>query len=454
MRGTALAMGGQERIGLCRVMVLGMGATGASVARYLAARNETALFCDTRREAPASAEIAAVMPDSARCAGPELPPLPHTVEQVIVSPGVPLDLPPLVTARERGLQICSDIDLFMQECRAPVIAITGSNGKSTVTAMTAAALEGAGWHAPAGGNLGTPALDLLDSQADAYVLELSSFQLERSQPVAAAVAVLLNLSPDHLDSHGGFQAYAQAKARIYLACRHAVVNRDEPTLADLPGRDTAVSGFSLLPPEPGDFGLVQRGGEAWLACGERPLLPATDLKVVGQHNIANALAALALGAALGADPQSLVAGLREFPGLPHRMQCVWRDNDVTWIDDSKATNVGAALTSINGVQGPLILIAGGDAKGGDFSALARALRDRDCQAILLGKDRAQLAAALQGVCEVCLVADMDEAVSVAAALAKPGTKVLLAPACSSLDAYTDYRARGRAFRAAVQELRA
>jgi len=366
-----------------------------------------------------------------------------------VSPGVPLDLPPLVKARERGLEICSDIDLFMGECRAPVIAVTGSNGKSTVTAMTAAALAGAGWQAPAGGNLGTPALDLLDANADAYVLELSSFQLERSQPLAAAAAVVLNLSPDHLDTHGGFDAYRRAKARIYLACRHAVVNRDEPGLAALPGRDAAVSGFTLFAPESGDFGLLQRDGEAWLACGERPLLRAAELNVAGRHNVANALAALALGAALGADPQSMIAGIRDFPGLPHRMQRVHRAGGVTWIDDSKATNVGAAVTSINGVQGPLVLIAGGDAKGGDFAALAAALSGRQCTAVLLGQDRERLASALHDVCELCLVADMAEAVTVAGALAKPGTTVLLAPACSSLDMYADYAARGNAFRAAA-----
>ncbi|UCG74352.1 MAG: UDP-N-acetylmuramoyl-L-alanine--D-glutamate ligase [Chromatiales bacterium] len=443
-------MGEQATHGQCRVLVLGMGATGASVARYLAARGDTAVFCDTRGAAPGRAAIAAAMPESTLYSGPALPELPHTVEQVVVSPGVPLDLPLLVKAHERGLEICSDIDLFMRECRAPVVAVTGSNGKSTVTAMTAAALAGAGWHAPAGGNLGTPALDLLDASADAYVLELSSFQLERTRPIAAAVAVVLNLSPDHLDSHTSFDAYAQAKQRIYLACRHAVVNRDEPALAALPGRDAVVSGFTLLAPEPGDFGLLQRDGDAWLACGERPLLRAADLQVAGRHNYANALAALALGAALGADPQSMVAGLRDFPGLPHRMQCVHRGAGVTWIDDSKATNVGAAVTSVNGVPGPLVLIAGGDAKGAEFSALADALHGRDCKAVLLGQDRERLAAALQRVCEVCMVADMDEAVAVAGALANPGTTVLLAPACSSLDMYTDYAARGDAFCAAAK----
>jgi UDP-N-acetylmuramoylalanine--D-glutamate ligase len=433
-----------------RILVLGMGSTGASVARYLAARGESAIFCDTRTAAPGEAAIAAALPAAERHAGPALPPLPNTVERVIVSPGVSLGEPLLVAARERGLEILSDIDLFMREARAPVIAVTGSNGKSTVTAMTAAALSAAGWRVPAGANLGTPALDLLDVRADAYALELSSFQLERSQPVAAAAAVLLNLTPDHLDAHAGIDAYRAAKARIYLACRHAVVNRDAPELAALPGADIAVSGFTLRAPAPGDFGIVQRDGAAWLACGERPLLATAELRVAGSHNHANALAALALGTAVGADPVSLVAGLREFPGLPHRMQLVTRQGGVAWIDDSKATNVGAAVTSIRSVSGPLVLLAGGYGKGARFEGLAAALQGRDCAAVLLGRDRDRLAAALQGTCRVRLAGDMAEAVQLAAALAEPGATVLLAPACSSLDMFDSYAARGEAFRAAVE----
>jgi UDP-N-acetylmuramoylalanine--D-glutamate ligase len=443
-------MNQQARQERCRVLVFGMGATGASVARYLAARNETAMFCDTRPLAPGRAAILAAMPTAQLHMGSDLPALPHTVERVIVSPGVSLEQPMVVTARDRGLEVLSDIDLFMTEARVPVIAVTGSNGKSTVTAMTAAALQGAGWKVPAGANLGIPALDLLDVTADAYALELSSFQLERSRPVAAAVAVLLNLSPDHLDAHTSLDAYHGAKARIYLACRRAVVNRDAPELAALPGAAVAVSGFTLTAPGPGDFGLLERDGQTWLACGERPLMPAAELRVAGRHNHANALAALALGSALGADPMSLMDGLREFPGLPHRMQLVVRAAGVTWINDSKATNVGAAVTSVNSVSGPLVLIAGGDAKGARFDELAAVLRGRPCTAVLLGRDRETLARALEKTCQVCLVENLDEAVKVAAAVAEPGTTVLLAPACSSLDMFASYAARGDAFRAAVE----
>ena len=338
----------------------------------------------------------------------------------------------------------------MAECRAPVIAVTGSNGKSTVTALTAALLRSAGWHAPAGGNLGTPALDLLDPAADAYVLELSSFQLERSRPVASAVAVLLNLSPDHLDSHPDLDSYAAAKRRIYRVCAHAVVNRDAAGLAGaLPDR-AGVSGFTLGAPGPDDFGILVYDGVDWLSCGERPLLPVSELQIAGRHNQANALAALALASALGADPLSLVPGLREFRGLPHRLQCIREADGIAWIDDSKATNVGAAVNSIQSVAGPLILIAGGDAKGAAFEDMATALRGRDARAVLIGRDQALLAAALKPVCEVHAAEDMAAAVAIAARLAEPGSTVLLAPACSSLDMFSSYAARGEAFRSAVE----
>jgi UDP-N-acetylmuramoylalanine--D-glutamate ligase len=435
-----------------RVLVLGMGSTGASVARFLGARGEQAVFFDSRDTAPAGAEIKAAMPEAVLHTGPDLPSLPHTVERVIVSPGVPLDLPALVTARKRGLAIGSDIDLFMQECRAPVIAITGSNGKSTVTAMTAAMLESAGWRAPAGANLGPPALDLLDPRADAYVLELSSFQLERSQPISAAAAVLLNFSPDHLDSHGDLDSYAAAKRRVYAACEHAVINRDAPELVDVLPATASVSGFTLGQPGPDDFGILQHAGAAWLGCGERPLLPVSDLQISGRHNHANALAALALATALGADPLSLIPGLRQFAGLPHRLQCIAQHEGIRWVDDSKATNVGAAVTSIASIEDPLVLIAGGDAKGADFSALADALRGRAARAVLMGRDQALLAAALEPVCEVASAKDMPAAVALAGSLAQPGTTVLLAPACSSLDMYASYAARGDAFRQAVEVL--
>ncbi len=435
-----------------RVLVLGMGATGASCARYFATRGVDLMFVDTRPNPPARAEIEAAMPRASCMTGENLPELPRTVECVVLSPGVSLDLPLLATARARGLEIHSDIDLFIREVHAPVIGITGSNGKSTVTAMLAAALKAAGWRAPAGGNLGTPALDLLDPNADAYVLELSSFQLERSQKLPLEVAAILNISPDHLDVHEGFSAYAQAKARIYACCRHAVVNRDVPGLQEFLSSKAAVTGFTLNKPRSDDFGIREFDGRDYLACGRAPLLPVADVSVAGRHNLANALAALACGAAAGADLRAMVQGLRTFKGLPHRMEIVSRAHGIQWINDSKATNVAAAVASIEGTDGPLVLIAGGDAKGASFEQLADSLRDRRCLVLIMGKDSERMAAALRDICPCETVANMLAAVQTARDAAGPGWTVLLAPAAASLDMYPSFAARGEDFAAAVEAL--
>lgn len=431
-------------------LVLGMGVTGASCARWLAAQGRAALFADTRPAPPALEQIRAALPEAGVITG-ELPvALPAGVGEVIVSPGVDLELPLLQAARAAGVPVRSDIDLFAAAARAPIVAVTGSNGKSTVTALTGALLAGAGLRAGVGGNLGTPALDLLDERAEAYVLELSSFQLERSAPVPCAAAVLLNISPDHLDIHRDLAAYAAAKARVYLDCGTAVVNRAEPGLwrGLAPGRRRI--SFGLDRPAGDDFGLAPGPGGEWLAQGGRLLLPAAELVLAGRHNLSNALSALALASALGVDPAATLDALRAFPGLPHRMQVVSRAAGLTWIDDSKATNVGAAVTAIDGTAGALVLIAGGDGKGQDFGALADALRGRDCLALLLGRDRGRLAEALAGSCPVRLVDDLDSAVATALAQAPRGATVLLAPACSSLDMFRDYAERGERFRAAVQ----
>lgn len=431
------------------VFVLGMGGTGAACARYLADRGVTAVFADTRAAPPGLSAIRTAMPGVETHTGQIPLKLPAHVARVVVSPGVDLQLPLLQDARRRGIPVLSDIDLFVSEARAPIVAITGSNGKSTVTSMLGEMLAAAGLRVGVGGNLGIPSLDLLDVETQVYVLELSSFQLERSQPIDAAAAVLLNVSPDHLDIHGDMAGYTAAKARVYAHCKVAVLNRDEPALRTLVPAGVPVISFGLGAPGDGEFGLLQRLDGSWLARGDEALLPVTELKLTGRHNISNALAALSLGAALGLEPAKLVPGLRNYRPLPHRMAVVACRDGVTWIDDSKATNVGAAVASISSLDGPLVLIAGGDGKGASFATLADVLRGRECVAILLGRDRELLAAALHGACPVRLVDDMPAAASEARAVARPGWTVLLAPACSSLDMYRDYGARGDAFRAAV-----
>ena len=435
-------------------LVLGMGGTGVSCARFLAARGGRAIFADTRNMPPGMAAIRAAMPaaEILSTGPPSL--VPAGVDRVLVSPGVDLRLPVLADARQHGVPVLSDIDLFAAEAQAPITAITGSNGKSTVTSMVGNMLTAAGMRAAVGGNLGTPVLELLEPSVEHYVLELSSFQLERSEPPGSAAAVVLNITPDHLDVHGDMRAYTAAKARIYARCALAVVNRDLPELAALVPAGTPTVGFGLQAPVGQDFGLLTRDGAAWLARGREPLLPAAELQVTGRHNVANALAAMALCTASGRSIYEVLPGLRAFRSLPHRMTRVDRRNGVTWIDDSKATNVGAAVTSIGSVDGPLVLIAGGDGKGASFASLAAALRGRECAVVLLGRDREVLAAALSGVCPVHRVADMPLAVTTAASLARPGWTVLLAPACSSLDMFHDYAARGSAFSAAVLALAA
>lgn len=433
-------------------LVLGMGGTGVSFARYLAARGARALFADTRAFPPGMAAIRAAMPGAAILGNGVPAVLPAGVDRVVVSPGVDLRLPVLAEARQRGLPVLSDIDLFVAEASAPITAVTGSNGKSTVTSMVGAMLEAAGVTAGVGGNLGTPALELLAPDVRHYVLELSSFQLERSAPVPTASAVVLNITPDHLDIHGDMAAYTAAKARIYARCQLAVVNRDLPELATMVPAGTPTVGFGLGPPAPGDFGLLEVAGGPCLARGTEALMPVTELTVTGRHNVANALAALALASVAGAGLHDLLPGLRAYRPLPHRMALVTRRRGVTWIDDSKATNVGAAVTSIGSVDGPLVLIAGGDGKGASFETVAAALRGRECAAVLLGRDRDLIASALAGVCPVHRANDMAGAVQAAAALARPGWTVLLAPACSSLDMFRDYADRGAAFSAAITGL--
>jgi len=434
------------------VLVMGMGLTGASCARYFAARGIVAEFVDTRTEPPGMDAILDVMPDARIQVGKSVPTLRPTIERIVISPGFDMGASLLDDARGRGLAIVSDIDLFAAECTAPIVAITGSNGKSTVTSMVGETLTATGLSTAVGGNIGTPALDLLDCDADIFALELSSFQLERSRAIPVAAAVLLNLAPDHLDQHGGMAAYRAAKARIYSDCRHAVVNRDEPELARLVKQGTPVTTFGLDQPATGQLGIRRTARGECIACGEDLLISIDELPLIGRHNLSNAMAALALGAALGANLHGMAQALKRFRGLPHRMQVVSAAAGATWIDDSKATNVDAALASLAGIEGPVVLIAGGDAKGATFTALAAALEGRTSTAILLGRDARRMAKELAGSCELHVVADMREAVVAALQIVEPGHTVLLAPACSSLDMYRDFAERGKAFVAAVREL--
>jgi len=432
-------------------LVLGLGATGLSIARYLHRNDHDAIFLDSRDEPPGIEELKGVWPDANVVLGDMK--LPAKIDRIIVSPGIADDNELLKKARKKKLEVISDIEIFAREAKAPFVAITGSNGKSTVTTLLYHMCRAAGRTVLAGGNLGEPALDLLDEdKPDVYVLELSSFQLQRTKKLPAEVAVLLNVSPDHLDWHADEDEYRQSKYRIYREARAAVVNRADEQAADYAEDIKSIITFGLDEPEDGQFGLRRDEEDVYLARGETLLIATTDMAMVGLHNQANSLAALAAGELLGLEMPAMLQVLSEFPGLPHRMQFVSRKGAINYINDSKATNVAAAVASVQSIDGTVVLLAGGDGKGGDFSDLATALEGKLRAAVLIGKDAEAIAAAIDTVMPVYFAQNMDDAVHQAAAYAESDDTVLLAPACASFDQFDNYAARGDAFSSAVRAL--
>lgn len=438
-----------------KVLVVGLGKTGLSCARYLSAAGEQVAVTDDRPTPPGLAAVQDELPDVALFLGRFEPEAFAHAEQIVVSPGVSLKHPLISEARARGVEVIGDIELFARVARAPVIAITGSNGKSTVTTLVGEMARADGRRARVGGNLGTPALDLLDPagpEPDVYVLELSSFQLESTFTLAAQAAVVLNISPDHMDRYSGLDEYAKAKQRIYRNARVQIVNRDDPYAARLadPGRPSV--GFGLRTPVAGDYGVGEVDGAMWLMRGEERLLQAAEIRMAGRHNLSNALAALALGDAAGLDREAMFRTLRTFGGLPHRTQWVAESGGVTWYNDSKGTNIGATVAAVQGMDRPVVLIAGGQGKGADFRLLREPLRDRLRAAVLIGEDAPLLESALEGITTVVRADGMEAAVRRAAELAQPGDAVLLSPACASFDMFKGYDHRGDVFMNLVRRL--
>jgi UDP-N-acetylmuramoylalanine--D-glutamate ligase len=433
-------------------VIVGMGRTGLSVARHLQRCGYGIAVTDTRESPPELDGIRALGGAVVTRTGGFDARLLETADLVVTSPGVPLDDPFFVQARSRGLDIVGDIELFARAADAPVVGITGTNGKSTVTTLLGRMAERANVRVRVGGNLGQPALDLLDrGPTDLYVLELSSFQLDTTHSLKLKAAVVLNISADHMDRYATLDHYAASKARIFANCETAVVNADEPDVLRMPRPGQRVLTFGLVNPD-ADFGLVTVNKESWLARRGSALLPLTALRISGRHNAANALATLALGDALRLPIAPMLDELREFTGLPHRAQWVAEIKGVRYVNDSKGTNVGATLAAVGGLGGPLVVIAGGDGKGQDFTPLAAAFRGKVRTALLLGRDAGLIETALAGICHTARVASMEEAVRAAARFAQPGDTVLLSPACSSLDMFRDYAQRGNVFAAAVKEL--
>jgi UDP-N-acetylmuramoylalanine--D-glutamate ligase len=432
-----------------RTLVVGLGATGLSCARFLTRQGVEVAVTDSRARPPCMDAIHAELPDVALFLGGFDAEIFARAERLVVSPGVSLREPLIAAARQRGVEVVGDIELFARHAQAPVIAITGSNGKSTVTTLVGEMARRAGKHTRVGGNLGTPALDLIeDAEPDLYVLELSSFQLETVSSLGCLAATVLNVSPDHLDRYASLDDYARAKQRIYAGANRQVINRDDPRAAALAVPGAACASFGLDEPDGENFGCV----EAWIVRGKERWMQASQVRIPGRHNLSNALAALALGDAAGLERRAMLQVLREFRGLPHRTQWVAERNGVAWYDDSKGTNIGATLAAVRGFDGPLVLIAGGQGKGADFAVLAAELDERVTAMVLIGEAADEIERAVGQRLPVRRAGSMGEAVAVAAELADAGGQVLLSPACASFDMFDNYRHRGDVFAAAVREL--
>ncbi len=441
-------------------MVIGMGATGVSAARFLLRAGITPVVVDSRSQPPGLDAFREEFPQVPVETGPLNAETMLAASEIIASPGVALAEPALQQALKAGIPVIGDIELFARELAKldmppRVVAITGSNGKSTVTTLVGMMAEKAGVDARVGGNIGVPVLDLLQQPLpQLFVLELSSFQLETTSSLAPAAATILNLSADHMDRYDTLADYHRAKQRIYRNAKQLVVNRADPLTRGPLSRDSREWSFGLDQPDLQQFGLKKADGKEWLVQGLEKLLPVGDMAMVGRHNVANALAALALGNAVELPMAAMLSALRSFNGLSHRCERVADLDGVTFVNDSKGTNVGATRAALDGLSTgnrKIVLIAGGDGKGADFSPLAEsagALR----ALVTIGVDGDKIAKVFEGKAEIHRALSMDDAVAQARALASRGDYVLLSPACASFDMYRNFEARGDDFRRAVAAL--
>jgi UDP-N-acetylmuramoylalanine--D-glutamate ligase len=434
-------------------VIVGLGKTGLSVARYLSRQGQGFAVVDSRQSPPGMDELNRDYPDTLTHFGNFDTDLIAEAVQMIVSPGVSVHTPEIARAVKSGAEIVGDVELFARAVTKPVIAITGSNGKSTVTALVGEMARAAGVETGVGGNIGTPALDLLDiTKAELFVLELSSFQLETTESLRPVAAVVLNLSADHMDRYEDLDAYARAKGSIYHQAQVCIVNRDDPLASSLAHKPNPVS-FGLDAPETDqDYGLIAINDEAWLVCGNKPIMKASGIRMPGRHNTANVLAAMALAAAAGIPLDVAAESARTFAGLAHRCEWVAESNGVAWFNDSKGTNVGATIAALNGLLQTVVLIAGGQGKGADFSSLQAAVRNKARSVILFGEDAGLIEMAIKDVVPVERVASLEEAVSLAASKAQSGDAVLFSPACASFDMFSDYQQRGETFVRLVKEV--
>jgi UDP-N-acetylmuramoylalanine--D-glutamate ligase len=441
-----------------RVLVLGLGETGLSALRWLHRQGARLSVADTRETPPGMDTLKAELPQVRMHAGAFKASTFAEVDLIVASPGVPLNEPEIQTATKRGITVVGDVELFAQyrPASAKVIAITGANGKTTVTTLVGEMCKAAGLKTLVAGNIGLPVLDTLSMETpDVYVLELSSFQLETTSNLHVDAATMLNLSEDHMDRYDSMQDYAIAKARIFYNAVLQVLNRDDAWSMMMARAKLAQVTFGLSAPTENDaYGLQQVDGETWLVDGDKELINLQDLKIVGLHNAANALAAVALCRGIGIDYAPIIQTLYNFKGLPHRVEWVAEIDDVDYYDDSKGTNVGATCAAIAGLPQKIVLIAGGDGKGQDFAPLKDAVAENARAVVLIGRDAPAIEAVLLDT-EVPLyqAVDLPEAVSIAKKLAQTGDAVLLSPACASFDMFKNYVHRAEVFVSAVKRLK-
>lgn len=440
-----------------RVLIVGLGKTGLSCARFLssqlASQNVELAISDSRKHPPELDVLLQEFPDAALFLGEFDEQVFRSAEELIVSPGVSLHEPVIDEAIRRGIPVFGDIELFANTAKAPVIAITGSNGKSTVTSLVGLMANEDNRNVRVGGNLGVPALDLIqDQEPDLYVLELSSFQLESTHSLNATVSAVLNISPDHMDRYKSVDEYANAKRNVYNGDGVMVVNADDDRVMAMcqPSRNIVYFGINNQMHD--GYKTSEHNGLIWLCRGAERLLPQSELRINGKHNLSNALAALAIGEASGFSMESMLRALRSFSGLPHRTQWVAEKDNVRWYNDSKATNVGATVAAVKGMDGKVVLISGGDCKDADFSPMVGAVKEKARAVVLIGKDAHILREKLQGAAPIIDAENMTDAVAKASKVAKSGDSVLLSPACASFDMYADYEQRGEVFMDAVRSL--
>lgn len=439
-------------------VVVGLGISGVSAVNFLVDAGYRVAVTDSRETPPGCEKIPANIEKVFGSIDEELL---LQAEEIILSPGLSLDLPEIQQAITKGIPVISEIQLLRRATDVPIVAITGSNAKSTVTTLIGQIAQVAGKNVAVGGNLGRPALDLLKDKPELIILELSSFQLETTSNLNAEVAVVLNMSEDHLDRHGNMLNYHQAKHRIFQQVKKVVYNRDDALTRPLIPDSTPIQSFGLNAPDMNEYGILRdTDGTMWLARGRERLLRTDLMYIQGMHNMANALACLALGEAIGLPQDKMLDTLKIFKGLEHRCEYVTTKQNVRYYNDSKGTNVGATVAAVEGLgqalasntAGKVALILGGVGKGQDFTVLRTALEHFVKVAVLIGEDASQISQAIDGTTEIVFAKTLQEAVDICQEMTVPNDVVLLSPACASFDMFKNYGDRGHQFVKYVETL--